>query len=83
MIPKLELQATVLAVRLKYTILEEINFDIDKVKFWTNSKITLSYIRSYAQTNAPKVPNVLCVDLFSLRTSLIHSKVLFLVFYYC
>ena len=45
-IPKLELQATVLAVRLKCTILEEIDFDIDKVRFWTDSKITLSYIRN-------------------------------------
>ena len=31
-IPKLELQATVLAVRLKFTFLEKIDFDIDKTK---------------------------------------------------
>ena len=45
-IPKLELQAAVLAVRLKCTILEETDFDIDEVRFWTDSKITLSYIRN-------------------------------------
>ena len=45
-IPKLEFQAAVLAVRLKCIILEEIDFDIDKVRFWTHSKITLSYIRN-------------------------------------
>ena len=45
-VPKLELQAAVLAVRLKCTILEETDFDIDKVRFWTDSKITLSYIRN-------------------------------------
>ena len=32
-IPKLEFQAAVLAVRLKCIILEEIDFDIDKVRF--------------------------------------------------
>ena len=45
-IPKLELQAAVLAVRLKCTILEEIDFDIHNVRFWIVSKITLSYIRN-------------------------------------
>ena len=35
-VPKLELQAAVLAVRLKCTILEETDFDIDKVRFWTD-----------------------------------------------
>ena len=45
-IPKLELQEAVLAVRSKCTILEEIDFDIHKIRFWIDSKITLSYIRN-------------------------------------
>ena len=42
---KLELPAAVLAVRLKCTILEELDFDIHE-KFWTNTKITLCCTRS-------------------------------------
>lgn len=45
-IRKLELQAAVLTVRLKCTILEEINFDTDKARFWTDSKLTLSYMKN-------------------------------------
>ena len=41
-IPELELQEAVLAVRSKCTILEEIDFDIHKIRFWTDSKITLT-----------------------------------------
>lgn len=45
-IRKLELQAAVLTVRLKCTILEEINIDTDKARFWTDSKLTLSYMKN-------------------------------------
>lgn len=38
------LQAAVLAVRLKCTILEETNFDIHEIGFWIVLKINLSYI---------------------------------------
>ena len=45
-IPKLELQAAVTTVWLKCTTLEEIDFDIGNIRFWTDLKITLSYIRN-------------------------------------
>lgn len=45
-IRKLELQAAVLTVRLKCTILEEINIDTDKARFWTDSKLTISYMKN-------------------------------------
>ena len=45
-IPKLELQDAALAVRLTCTIIEEIEFDIYGIRFGTDSRITLSYIRN-------------------------------------
>ena len=45
-IPKLELQVAVLAVRLKNTILDEIDIKTDSIRFWTDSRITLSYMRN-------------------------------------
>ena len=39
-IPRLELEAAVLAVRLKNKILDEIDIKIDSVRFWTDSQIT-------------------------------------------
>ena len=45
-IPKLELQAAVIAVRLKTTVMEEINLEIKKVSFWCDSKAVLNYIRN-------------------------------------
>ena len=45
-IPKLELQAAVIAVRLKSTVMEEINLEIKKVLFWCDSKTVLNYIRN-------------------------------------
>ena len=41
--PKLELQAAVLAVRLKYTILEEIEFDSHKIRFWADQYIRILF----------------------------------------
>ena len=43
-IPKLELQAAVIAVRIKQKLLEEIK--PSKVYFWTDSKTVLKYIRN-------------------------------------
>ena len=45
-IPKLELQAAVVAVRLKSTLIEEINLEIKEVFFWCDFKMVLSYIRN-------------------------------------
>ena len=43
-IPMFELQAAVIAVRLKTTFMEEISLEINKVYFWCNSKTVLIYI---------------------------------------
>ena len=43
-IPHLELQAAVVATRLKSKILEEINFEVDETHFWSDSKIVLHYL---------------------------------------
>ena len=61
-------------------------FSVTNFKRWSTSNgcIQISYgfdIQSHS--GAPKVPNVLYVDFFSLRTSLIKSKMFSFVFYYC
>ena len=48
-IPRLELQAAVLAVRLKNKILDEKDIKIDSIRFWTDSQITLSYIKNLSR----------------------------------
>ena len=45
-IPKLELSAAVVAVRMKVKLLEESNISINKVYFWVDSKTVLRYIRN-------------------------------------
>ena len=44
--PKLELQAAVLATRLKVSVLEQLKFRVNKTYFWTDSQITLKYIKN-------------------------------------
>ena len=43
-IPRLELQAAVVAARLKTKILEEIDFEVDETHFWSDSEIVLHYL---------------------------------------
>ena len=43
-IPKLELQAADIAVRLKTTVMKEINLEIKKMFFWYDSKTVLNCI---------------------------------------
>ena len=43
-ISKLELQAAVTATRIKTKLLEETNFDVEKIYFWSDSKTVLKYI---------------------------------------
>ena len=43
---KLELLAAEIAVRLKTTVMEEINLEIKKIFFWCDSKRVLNYIRN-------------------------------------
>ena len=43
-ISKLELQAAVTANRIKKMLLEETNFDVERIYFWRDSKTALKYI---------------------------------------
>ena len=43
-IPFLELHAAVLAVPMKNTICEQLDFPIDKFQFWSDSQIVIKYI---------------------------------------
>ncbi len=45
-IPRLELQASVTAVRLSQTLTEELNYTIHKVVFWSDSTTVLKFIRN-------------------------------------
>ena len=45
-IPKLELEAAVIGVRLHSTIVNESSFAIDKTLFWTDSQVVLDWIAS-------------------------------------
>ena len=45
-IPKLELQATVIAAKMKETVLHEISFHPRAIFLWTNSKTVIRYIQN-------------------------------------
>ena len=56
-IPKLELVAAVSAVRLKKLIVEEHDYVIGSIYFWTDSMTVLLWIQSYAQKHQVFVAN--------------------------
>ena len=43
-IPKLEIQAATIAVRIKVKLLSETNFNVKNISFWSDSKAVLKYI---------------------------------------
>ncbi|MCP3679339.1 MAG: DUF1759 domain-containing protein, partial [Gammaproteobacteria bacterium] len=45
-IPRLELQAAVMAAKLNHTIVKQLDVQISKSYFWTDSQIVLSYIQN-------------------------------------
>ena len=45
-IPRLELLSAVLAARMNTAIRKELEMEVDRVVFWTDSMITLNYIRN-------------------------------------
>ncbi|XP_068749292.1 uncharacterized protein [Montipora capricornis] len=45
-IPRLELQGALLAARVDVSVRKELNFEFERVVFWTDSMITLNYIYS-------------------------------------
>ena len=45
-IPKLELQAALIAVRIKEKLVKEANVQVSKLYFWSDSKTVLKFIRN-------------------------------------
>ncbi|XP_066932794.1 uncharacterized protein [Clytia hemisphaerica] len=45
-LPRLELQGAVIAVRMKETIVEEIDVHFSSIRFWTDSSLNLQYINN-------------------------------------
>ena len=43
-LPRLELQAAVMAVRLKETLAAEMSYPVQETRFWSDSTIVLQYI---------------------------------------
>ena len=60
-IPRLELSAAVVAVRVHQTILREINLEIHQSFFWTDSEAVLRYIRNKTSRFKTFVANRLAV----------------------
>ena len=57
-IPRLELQAALIASRIKVTILDQMDMPIDSVFLWSDSKTVLNYLR-----NGKPIPDhTLCDD---------------------
>ena len=44
--PKLELQAALIAVQIKEKLVKETNVQVSKLYFWSNSKTVLKFIRN-------------------------------------
>ena len=63
--PKLELQAAVLATRLKVSVLEQLKFRVNKTYFWTDSQITLKYIKNESK----KFPIFVMNRLYEIRAN--------------
>ncbi|CAM1312605.1 Uncharacterised protein r2_g2307 [Pycnogonum litorale] len=55
--PRLELQAAVIATRIHSTVMKEIDIPINESHFWTDSMITLQYIRNTTRRFQPFVSN--------------------------
>ena len=56
-IPRLKLQEAVLAARVDLAVQKELNFDFERAIFWTESMITLNYIRDESRRFQTYVAN--------------------------
>ena len=54
---RLELQGALLAARVDLAVRKELNFDFERVIFWTDSMITLNYIRNESRRFQTYVAN--------------------------
>ncbi|XP_068712986.1 uncharacterized protein [Montipora foliosa] len=56
-IPRLKLQGALLAARVDFSVRKELNFEFERVVFWTDSMITLNYIYSESRRFQTYVAN--------------------------
>ena len=63
-VPRLELTAAVIAVKLAHAVRREIEFAIDRIMFWTDAKVILHYIHNVSSRYKSFVAN---------RLELIHT----------
>ena len=54
-IPRLELQAALIASRIKVTILDQMDMPIDSVFLWSDSKTVLNYLRNGKANSGPYI----------------------------
>ena len=54
-IPRLELQATLMALRIKVTILDQMDMTIVSVFLWSDSKTVLNYLRNTKTNFGPYI----------------------------
>ena len=59
-VPRLELQAATIAARVHSMIIREIDLNISSTFFWTDSQITLQYIRNESRRFKTYVANRVC-----------------------
>lgn len=55
--PRLELQGALLAARVDLAVRKELNFEIERLVFWTDSMITLNYIHNESRRSQTYVAN--------------------------
>ena len=54
-IPRLELQAALMASRIKVTILDQMDMAVDSVFLWSDSKTVLNYLRNKKNNFGPYI----------------------------
>ena len=69
-IPRLELTAAVLAVKLSHQVEEELEISVDRIVFWTDSTVVLQYLNNESMRFQTFVVNRLAIihDLFQTIT---------------
>ncbi len=60
-IPRLELTAAVLAVKLSHQVEEELEISVDRIVFWTDSTVVLQYLNNESTRFQTFVANRLAI----------------------
>ncbi|XP_067034701.1 uncharacterized protein [Acropora muricata] len=56
-IPRLELQAATLSVKISRVLLDELTYEISKITFWSDSQTTLQYIKNETKRFQTNIAN--------------------------